>query len=87
MTLWLTRRDLNGKPVAAPLCCLPSREIAAQPGVRSFGECLALLVAEDEDCTGESDERPILKSSRLVGYIAITAMCPAHEGFADEGRS
>ena len=76
MAVWLTRVDVSGKQVAEPLYCLSSREIVAEPGVRSYRECLAVLVAPDEICTGETDERPILKSSQVVGYIAVAAPDP-----------
>ena len=44
----------------------------AQPGHRSVDECLALLVARDEECSGEGGNRPIKKSGRLVGYLTFT---------------
>jgi len=44
----------------------------AQPGYRTLPECLAILVAPDEQCTGEGARRQIRKSGELVGYLTLT---------------
>jgi hypothetical protein len=76
MSMWVTRRNVDGSEVAEPMRCIEPDAILAQPGHRSVAECLALLVARDEECSGDGGNRPIKKSGQLVGYLTFTDQPP-----------
>jgi len=72
MSVWVTRRNVDGDEVVAPMRCIAPDSMLAQPGHRTFAECLALLVAHDEECSGEGGRRPIKKFGQVVGYLTFT---------------
>jgi hypothetical protein len=72
MLVWVTRINADGEEVAAPMRCIAPGSILSQPGQRTFAECLAVLIANDEECSGEGGSRPIKKRGRLVGYLTFT---------------
>lgn len=73
MSIWVTRRNLDGSQAVAPIRCVDVDAVASQPGYRTLPECLAILVLPDESCTGEGTRRPIERSGRVVGYLMLTA--------------
>ena len=76
MSVWVTRKNVDGDDVVAPMRCVAPGSILAQPGHRTFPECLALLLAHDEECSGDGGSRPIKKSGRVVGYLTLTSYPP-----------
>jgi hypothetical protein len=76
MSRWVTRRSIDGFEVAPPRDCFDPDTIAAQPGRMTVEECVAMLIAQDERCIGESNKRPIKRGAKLVGYIEISEVSP-----------
>jgi hypothetical protein len=56
--------------------CLADDTIAAEPGLRSVAQCVAILLEEGESCEDVSDKRPVRKFGQLVGYIEISREYP-----------
>jgi hypothetical protein len=73
---WVVRRSLDGYEAAPPMKCLADDSIAAEPGLRSVAQCVAILLEDGESCEGVSDKRPVLKDGQLVGYIDISREYP-----------
>jgi hypothetical protein len=73
---WVVRRSVDGYEAAPPMRCLADDTIAAEPGLRSVAECVAILLEEGERCEGVSDKRPVRKFGQLVGYIEISREYP-----------
>ena len=76
MSVWVTRRNVDGDEVVASMRCVAPDAILAQPGLRTFAECVPLLLAHDEECNGEGGSRPIKKFGRVVGYLTFTSHPP-----------
>jgi hypothetical protein len=76
MSVWVTRINVDGDEAVAPMRCVAPESMLAQPGHRTYAECLALLVAHDEECSGEGGSRPIRKRGQLVGYLILTDRAP-----------
>lgn len=70
---WVTRRDVNGREDALPVRCFVEGAVVAEPGLRTVGQCISSLLRDGEQCDDDkSNQRPIKKDGRLVGYIDIT---------------
>ena len=73
MSMWVARQNLDGSLAVEPILCVEVDVMVAQPGHRTLRECLEILIADGERCTGEGSRRPIEKSGHLVGYLTLTS--------------
>lgn len=72
MSMWVTRKNLDGTEATPPILCVEPDAMLAKPGHRTLPECVAILVAAGENCTGDGTRRPIERSGRIVGYLTLT---------------
>lgn len=68
---WVSRKDLDGMLVDAPLPCFVTHAIVAEPGVRTVEQCIAELLEAGEEIQGEGDSRQVVKDGVVVGFIEI----------------
>jgi len=71
MSKFVFRTDLRLQPVSEPLPCIDARDLFYRPDALTVGECVHMLLADDEICLGSSEKREIKQGARVVGYIRI----------------
>ena len=76
MSKWVTRRSVDGLEIGPPRICFDPQTIVARPGHTTVEECVAMLLADGEQCVGTADRRPIRRGEELVGYIDVTSTRP-----------
>jgi hypothetical protein len=81
-TRWVFRRDIEGILVSPPLKCFIEGAIAAEPGHRTVGQCIASLLDDGESCPSEGLIRFVHKDRQVVGSIHISREHPERLGSA-----
>lgn len=72
MAKWVTRKDLQNRPVGEPLHGAEADKLVEAPDAPSVADCIQLLLSEDEICLSGAVRRQVLKGARLVGYIELS---------------
>jgi len=68
----IVRLDLEGREVRKPLRCIFPGAIAAEPGIRTIEQCIAMLLIDGESAEGDSDRRVVTQAGKVVGYIDLS---------------